>query len=169
MKQIVLWIGLVIIPVLLKAQTGLGEDAIRIKLRQLDKMRGTWMLTYPDTALLDAISLDTILTTFTWSAKGDTLAGKQRFKNAHGTSYMYLFYSFNTETSQYSYIENDDPDNLPPGAPLIINGDTWTYPNGDNRVIKKFSSNGKIITYYIQYLKNGQWVTKRKGAESRIK
>ncbi|HEY2582167.1 MAG TPA: hypothetical protein VGI43_10175 [Mucilaginibacter sp.] len=156
-------------PAALMAQHQVSPDSVSLKLPELDKMRGTWLLTYPDTSKSGEIHQDSVVTTFKWSANRDTLSGVEQIKNSLGISLVYIRYSFDKHSGQYFYIESDDPVNLPASAPLIVNGDTWIYPIGDDRVLNKFSVSGKLITYYIQYRNNGQWVTRSAGRETKIK
>ncbi len=159
---------LTVCPALMMAQGSNRPDSINVKLHELDRMKGTWLLTYSDTARSGSVHRDTVLTAFNWSAKGDSLLGKQQIKTAGGVSYVYIVYAYSPKSGQFFYIESLDPNNYPSAAPLVVDGETWIYPNGKNRVLNVFSQSNSVITYHVQELQNGKWLTSKSGMEIKI-
>ncbi len=167
-RKTVIILGLLVYPTLMKAQTIQLQDSVASKLQQLDRMKGTWLLTYADTAKSGFVHQDTILTTFKWSAKRDSLLGKQEIRDAGGISHVYIVYSYDQKSGQYFYIESTDPKSYPAAAPLIVNGETWIYPNGESRVLNVFSHSGRMVTYYVQVRQSEKWLTTKSGTETKI-
>jgi len=131
--------------------------------KKLDVMRGSWLITYPDTAKNGSIHQDSILTTLSWNAKGDTLSGYQEIKTSVPTQKATVKFVFDSRTGNYSYAENS---NKP--SPVIIEGRKWIYPAGNYRTVNTFNKENTVIVYQVQQLNKNGWITIKTGKEVKI-
>jgi len=129
--------------------------------KKLDVLRGTWLITYPDTAKNGSIDQDSILTKLSWNAKGDILSGYQEIKANGHIKKTTIKFVFDSRTGKYSYAENSNKPSL-----VIIEGKRWIYPAGNYRTVNTFNKENTVIIYQVQQLNKKGWITIKTGERS---
>lgn len=131
--------------------------------KKLDVLRGTWLITYADTAKNGSITQDSIVTTLSWNKNGDILGGNQELRANGRLEKTPVEFHFDSRTGTYSYSENNNPP-----SPLIIDGKRWIYPGGNYRTVNTFNSDNTVINYEVQQLMGKQWITEKSGKEIKL-